>query len=58
MGGAPTQDDTNLGPALLAVCWTLAAIASIVVILRLLTRFNVNHGLRMDDFFMVLALVS
>ena len=58
MEGAPTQDDINLGPAMLEVCWTLAAVASIVVALRLLTRLNVNHGLRMDDFFMVLALVS
>lgn len=53
-----TQTTRNLGPPLLAVCWTLAAIGSVFVILRLLTRSILNHALRIDDYFMVLSLVS
>ena len=43
---------------MLALCWTLAAIAIIVIILRVLTRLKRNHGLRIDDHFMILSLVS
>jgi len=58
MASAPNPNDTNLGPPLLAVCWTLAAIGSVFIILRLLTRSILNHALRIDDYFMVLSLVS
>ena len=43
---------------MLALNWTLAAIAIIIVILRVLTRLKRIHGLRIDDHFMMLSLVS
>ena len=54
----PSQDEENMGPPMLELSWTLAAIAIIIVILRVLTRFKGKHGLRIDDHFMVLSLVS
>lgn len=58
MESVPRQDDGNLGPPMLELSWTLAAIAIIVVILRVLTRFKGKLGLRIDDHFMILSLVS
>ena len=58
MENVPGQDEGNLGPLMLALGWTLAAIAIIVVILRVLVRLKRNHGLRLDDYVMVLSLVS
>lgn len=58
MGSVPRQDEGNLGPLLLALSWSLAAIAIIIVILRVLTRLMRDHGLRIDDHFMILSLVS
>lgn len=52
------QDEGNLGPPMLELSWTLAAIAIIIVLLRVLTRFKGKHGLTIDDYFMVLSLVS
>lgn len=57
MESVQRQDEANLGPLMLALSWTLASIAIIVVILRVLTRFKGNHGLRIDDHFMILSLV-
>lgn len=57
MEDGPRQDEENLGPLMLAVSWTLAAIAIIIVILRVLTRLVRNHGLRIDDHVMILSLV-
>ena len=57
MDTVPKQDGANLDPPMLALCWTLAAVAIIVVSLRLLIRVRLTHGLRIDDYFMVLALV-
>ena len=54
----PKQDEGNLGPLMLALSWTLAAIAIIIVILRVLTRLKRSHGLRIDDHVMILSLVS
>ena len=58
MDGASRQDEENMGPPMLELSWTLAAIAIIIVILRVLIRSNGKQGLRMDDHFMVLSLVS
>lgn len=58
MESVPRQDEGNLGPLMLALSWTLAAIAIIIVILRVLTRFMGKHGIRIDDHFMILSLVS
>ena len=58
MEGVPRQDKGNLGPLILALNWSLAAIAIIIVILRVLTRLKRIHGLRIDDHFMILSLVS
>ena len=58
MESVPRQDKGNLGPLMLALNWTLAAIAIIIVILRVLTRLKRIHGLRIDDHFMMLSLVS
>ena len=58
MENAPKQDEGNLGPLMLSLSWTLAAIAIIIVILRVLTRPVRNHGLRIDNHVMVLSLVS
>ena len=43
---------------MLALSWTLAAIAIIIVILRVLVRLKRIHGLRTDDHVMILSLVS
>lgn len=58
MESVSRQDKGNLGPLMLALNWTLAAIAIIIVILRVLTRLKRIHGLRIDDHFMMLSLVS
>lgn len=58
MESVSRQDKGNLGPLMLALNWTLAAIAIIIVILRVLTRLKRIHGLRIDDDFMMLSLVS
>ena len=58
MENVPRQDEGSLGPLMLALSWTLAAIAIIVVILRVLIRLKRNHSLRIDDHVMVLSLVS
>lgn len=58
MESVPRQDEGNLGPPMLELSWTLAAVAIIIVILRVLTRSMGNHGLRIDDHFMILSLVS
>lgn len=58
MESNPRQDQGNLGPLMLALSWTLAAIAIIVVIIRVLTRFKGKHGIRIDDHVMILSLVS
>ena len=58
MESVPRQDEGNLGPLMLAISWTLAAIAIIILTLRVLTRFKRDHGLRIDDDFMILSLVS
>lgn len=58
MDGVRRQDEENMGPPMLELSWTLAAIAIIIVILRVLTRLKGKHGLRIDDHFMVLSLVS
>ena len=54
----PRQDEENMGPPMLELSWTLAGIAIVIVILRVLTRLKGKHGLRIDDHFMVLSLVS
>ena len=58
MDDIPRQDEENMGPPMLELSWTLAAIAIIIVILRVLTRVKGKHGLRIDDHFMVLSLVN
>lgn len=58
MESVPRQDEGNLGPLMLALSWTLAAVAIIIVVLRVLTRLKRDHGLRIDDHFMILSLVS
>ena len=58
MESVPRQDQGDLGPPMLELSWTLAAIAIIIVTLRVLTRFKGKHGLRIDDHFMILTLVS
>ena len=58
MENVPRQDEGNLGPLMLALSWTLAAIDIIIVILRVLTRLVRNHSLRIDDHVMILSLVS
>ena len=57
MESVPRQDEGNLGPLMLAISWSLAAIAIIIVILRVLTRLKRIHGLRIDDHVMILSLV-
>ena len=57
MGSVPRQEDGNLGPPMLEISWTLAAVAIIIVILRVLTRVKGKRGLRLDDHFMILSLV-
>ena len=58
MESVQRQDKGNLGPLMLALNWTLSAIAIIIVIIRVLTRLKRIHGLRIDDHFMILSLVS
>lgn len=58
METVPRQDEGNLGPLMLALSWTLAAIAIIIVILRVLTRLLMPRGLRLDDHVMILSLAS
>lgn len=58
MESVPRQDEGNLGPLMLALSWTLAAIAISIVTLRVLTRLIGKHGIRIDDYVMILSLVN
>lgn len=51
------MDSDNLGPAVLAVAWTLAAVATLVVAARLYVRLRIVRTLNADDYIILLTLV-
>lgn len=53
----PNAPDTNIGGSLLAVEWTLASLAGLVLGLRLFTVTCILHRVRVADYLMLLAFV-
>ena len=53
----PVCED-NRGPSLLALAWTLQAIAIITVSLRIWLRSGLRNGISWDDYFIVASLVN
>lgn len=51
-------DADNLGPAVLAVAWSFAVLAAAVVGARIYVRLQVVRRLRIDDYIILLTLVS
>jgi hypothetical protein len=54
----PSYANANLGPSVLHVAWSLAAISIVIVGIRLATRAFVVRVIKLDDYVMVLSLVS
>lgn len=50
--------DENLGPMLIKTTWSLLGISSIVVSARLFVKIRTLRKLFVDDYLMILALVS
>ena len=48
----------NRGPSILAVSWTECAVAILFVSARMYTRIFLIHNVGIDDWMMLLALVS
>ncbi len=55
---SPTGGDQNRGPELVAVTWALTALATVVVALRMFTRIRILKDMALDDFYVVISLVS
>jgi hypothetical protein len=53
----PNGPDVDIGGSLLAVEWTLAGIAGLVLGLRLFTVSYILHRVRVADYLMLLAFV-
>jgi TRAP-type C4-dicarboxylate transport system permease small subunit len=49
--------EENLGPALLAVCWVFAAIATAVIISRYYVRIHILRRTRIDDWLIFITYV-
>jgi uncharacterized membrane protein len=54
----PQDCGSNMGPRVLAIVWTLAALTTLIVSLRLYTQQRVVHKLGWPDTFIILAWVS
>jgi hypothetical protein len=46
------------GPMILVVCWTFTALALLFVLARLFVRAAVHRALFIDDYFIILSIVS
>jgi hypothetical protein len=46
------------GPMILAVCWTFTVLALLFVLARLFVRVAVHRTLFIDDYFIILSIVS
>jgi hypothetical protein len=59
MDGMPSKpdDDVNLGPRLVADNWAQAAVAIIIVLLRIVAKYRMRR-LMFDDYLMIFTLVS
>ncbi len=55
---SPTAGDHNRGPELVAVTWALTALATFAVALRMFTRIRILKDMALDDFYVMLSLVS
>ena len=53
-----TMDNVNIGPKILAANWTEAGIATVVVCIRMFTQIKVVGRVGIDDYLILLALVS
>lgn len=49
---------TNLGPVLVVVSWVLAIISLAIVFMRYYVRFKIVRRFLIDDWIMILTLVS
>jgi hypothetical protein len=47
----------NLGPALLAVTWVFAAVATAVIASRYYVRITILHRTRIDDWLIIITYV-
>ena len=58
MSGTSAEVTANRGPSILAVSWTECAVAILIVSARMYARSFLIHNVGMDDWVMLLALVS
>ena len=58
MLGNSAEATANRGPSILAVSWTECAVAILIVSARMYARSFLIHNVGMDDWMMLLALVS
>ena len=52
------MDNVNIGPKILAANWTEASIATVIVCIRIFTQIKVVGRVGIDDYLILLALVS
>lgn len=52
------MDNVNIGPKVLVANWTEAGIATVVVCIRMFTQIKVVGRVGIDDYLILLALVS
>lgn len=50
--------NANRGPELLAITWVFTVLALLVVIAKFYTKVKILRGLGIDDFLVVLSMVS
>lgn len=50
--------NANRGPELLAITWVFTVLALLVVIAKFYTKAKILRGLGLDDFLVVLSMVS
>lgn len=54
----PDNGDVDQGWAILAVCWAFVICALVSTILRVWVRARLTHNLSLDDYNMMIAMVS
>ncbi|KFY00619.1 hypothetical protein O988_03193 [Pseudogymnoascus sp. VKM F-3808] len=54
----PDGPDTDIGPPMLALCWTLYSVALLVVIARVYTQQQITRQFGLGDYFMLSSIVG
>lgn len=55
---SPFPPDDNRGSELLAVLWAFTALATVIVVLKIYTRFKIVHETGLDDVLIFLSMVN